>query len=169
MAGNQQLRNILKTINFGSLTAGNINDIGKNVFADLGAKTDITNLQEITDAWRAVTTPSYGQFIPQSGEFVTAAVEDTVTTLIAPTGNQVYECSYIGGLNGTFGSLTLTVTLSNLAGDVKVIMAEEVFTTGQEKAISFQNPIFVDSNAKLTVVASAATIDVTAYIHKVAN
>ena len=105
MTGNQQLRNILKSINFGELTAAQVNQVGSGVFADINAKSDMKNLNEITNAWRAVTNPSYGQFIPQSGEFFRVTVADSANSIISPTGNEVYRLIGISISNQTLGSL----------------------------------------------------------------
>lgn len=168
---NQQLRNILKNINFGTLTASQLSQVGGGVFADINAKVDMTNLTEITNAWRAVTNPSYGQFIPQSGEFFQGTVADTAQSIISPTGNEVYRVIAISISNQSLGSLNGTVTLKTTAAgaDNEVVIGEVAVNAG---ATSMLNPdyteIFLDSNATLDVVSSGASLQFDVYACKVA-
>ena len=173
MTGNQQLRNILKSINFGELTAAQVNQVGSGVFADINAKTDMKNLNEITNAWRAVTNPSYGQFIPQSGEFFRATVADTAQAIISPTGNEVYRVIAISLSNQTLGTLNGTVTLKTSAAgsDNEVEIGGVAVNAGDTAALEPTNlgtNIFLDSNATLNVVSSGASLQFDVYACKVA-
>jgi hypothetical protein len=171
--GNQQLRNILKNINFGTLTASQLSQVGGGVFADINAKVDMTNLTEITNAWRAVTNPSYGQFIPQSGEFFRVTVADSANSIISPTGNEVYRLIGISISNQTLGSLNATVTLktSDAGGDNEVVIGEVAVGAGGTSMLEATNlgtNIFLDSNATLDVVSSGASLQFDVYACKVA-
>ena len=171
--GNQQLRNILKNINFGTLTASQLSQVGGGVFADINAKGDMTNLTEITNAWRAVTNPSYGQFIPQSGEFFRVTVADTANSIISPTGNEVYRIIGISISNQSLGSLNATVTLKTSDGsaDNEVLIGGVAVNAGATVALEPTNlgtDIFIDSNATLDVVSSGASLQFDVYACKVA-
>jgi len=162
-----QLRNQLKDITFDNITAGNIQTVGGRVYADSRSKENVNDLVNVQTAWAAVHTPTFGQPIPQTGEFVTATVADTPASLIAPSDNEVYRVDMVGVQNETVGALTVTITLSDLNDEKTIIIASESIADGLQKAITFANPLYIDSNAKLTVIASGAAITCTAYPLKV--
>jgi hypothetical protein len=150
MAGNQQLRNILKTINFGNLTGANINEIGKNVFADLGAKADITNLQEITNAWRAVTTPAYGQFIPQTSAQFNGPISNIgETAILTPTGNEVFVIWGINIKNASGGALAYTIAIEDSDGNSFNINGDDVPIADGSMPQILDSPLYLDSNQHL--------------------
>ena len=171
--GNQQLRNILKNINFGTLTASQLSQVGGGVFADINAKVDMSNLTEITNAWRAVTNPSYGQFIPQSGTIVNTSFGDSATPLISPSGNEVIAASRISILNGNLGGGDVTVTLTmNASSDpfvsVPVTIGTAAVAAGATAVFDIQYPLEVDSNNILSIVATAGNMTAAVYSYKVA-
>lgn len=165
MTGNQQLRNILKSINFGELTAAQVNQVGSGVFADINAKSDMKNLNEITNAWRAVTNPSYGQFIPQSGAFFEATGS---AYLLSPSGNEVYKIILMQIQNPTLGGITATVklTTSNLASDEEIQIYTASVGAGETILISNATDIQLDSNSRIQV--SGDSLQFTLYAAKVA-
>jgi len=162
-----ELRNQLKDITFDDITAANIKTVGGRVYADSKSRDNVNDLVNVQSAWAAVHSPTFGQPIPETGEFVSATVADTPASLIAPSDNEVYLCSMVGVNNETLGALTVTITLSDLADEKTIIIAAEEIAAGLQKAITFANPMYIDSNAKLTVVASGASISCTAYPIKV--
>ena len=173
MTGNQQLRNILKSINFGELTASQVNQVGSGVFADINAKTDMKNLNEITNAWRAVTNPSYGQFIPQSGEITNTSFGDSATPIVSPTGNQVFSVSQISVLNGNLsgGDVTITLTMNAASApflSVPVTVATATAAAGATAVFDLQYPIEVDANNILSIEATSGNMTAAVYTSKVA-
>ena len=161
------LRNQLKDITFEDITGANILLVGGRVFADAGSKESVNDLVNIQTAWAAIHSPTYGQPIPQTGEFMSAEVSDSPASLIAPSDNEVYRVDMVGVHNATLGALTVTITLSDLNDEKTIIIASEEIAAGLQKAITFANPMYIDSNAKLTVLASGAAITCTAYPLKV--
>jgi len=162
-----QLRNQLKDITFDNITAANIQTVGGRVYADQASASNVDDLVNVQSGWAAVHSPTFGQPIPGTGEFVTATVADTPASLIAPSGNEVYQISMVGVHNETLGALTVTITLSDIEDEKTIIIASEEIAAGLQKAITFANPMFIDSSAKLTVEASGASITCTAYPLKV--
>jgi hypothetical protein len=103
-----ELRNILKGFNLDSITASNINDIGKAVFADKRAKGDLNDLNDIMSAWRMVHVPTHGNPIPQTSSINTAtSVADTHVSLLSPSANQVERVLGFWIHNGTLGNITI--------------------------------------------------------------
>ena len=171
--GNQQLRNILKSITFGALTAAQVNQVGSGVFADINAKVDMKNLNEITNAWRAVTNPSYGQFIPQSGFVVQeTSFADTPVPIMAPSGNEVVEVTYLNIANGNFGGdaivATLTIASADAAIDDTIQIFSASFAAGTSQIVTLNPSLQLDSTAKLMATAESSGMNVKAYTHKVA-
>lgn len=166
MSGNQQLRNILKSINFGELTAAQVNQVGSGVFADINAKSDMKNLNEITNAWRAVTIPSYGQFIPQSGAFFeTTGSDDTILT---PTNNEVYKIIAMQVANETLGGITAKVALqsSSLSSNEEVLLYTASVGAGEVIHISQAKDIQLDVSSK--ILTEGDGLKFTIYAAKVA-
>jgi hypothetical protein len=165
-----QLRNQLKDITFDDITASNIQTIGGRVYADSSSRENVNDLVNVQTAWAAVHIPSKGQFIPQSGEFVTASVSDTRAALVTPTNNEVYRIDAISAQNLTLGSITGTIMLqSGLAPPTPTVVTISSASVGAGETVTFTlpNPIYLDSNAILTVVASGASLDYTAFVYKV--
>lgn len=150
MTGNQQLRNILKSINFGELTASQVNQVGSGVFADINAKSDMKNLNEITNAWRAVTNPSYGQFIPQSGNFFELTGNGDI---LSPLGNEVYKIIAMQINNPTFGGVTATINLktSDSSSDEAIQLYTASAGAGETIFITNAKDIELDSTSKIQV------------------
>lgn len=162
-----QLRNQLKDITFDNITAANIQTVGGRVYADQASASNVDDLVNVQSGWAAVHSPTFGQSIPGTGEWVQATVADTPASLVDPSGNEVYEVSMVGVHNETLGSLTVTITLSDNEDEKTIILASEAITAGLQKAITFANPVYIDTNAKLTVEASGASIACTAYLLKI--
>ena len=57
--------------------------------------------------------------------------------------------------------------LSDNEDEKTIILAAEEIAAGLQKAITFANPVYIDTNAKLTVVASGESIVCTAYLLKI--
>ncbi len=161
----RQLRNLLKDITMGNLTPDQINAVGKNVYADFMAKRDLDGLQDIVGAFRSVTVPTYGQFVPQSGA-ITGVTTDGTATLIEATGNEVIEVMAIDCVNGTLGALTCQLTLTDGVNTIQLTAAETV-GPGARKIFSLTNPIYIDSNVKLQATNSGE-MTVQVYSSKVA-
>ncbi len=147
-----ELRNLLKNIRFGDLTGNQINDAGKIAYADVGAKQAIEQISDIRKAWSAVTVPSFGQYIPQTGA-ISAVTTDSTATLIEPSGNEIVKVMNIDVINNTLGSLTCQLTLTDGLTTVQLTAAETV-GVGARKIFSLTNPIYIDSNVKLQATNS---------------
>jgi hypothetical protein len=144
--------------------------LGGQLYYSLNSAVNQVDVNTLVSTFQAVHLPTFGQFIPQSGEFSSATVADTPMTLIEPSDNEVYGVTMIGMHNQTLGSLDITLTLSDAAAENTIIISEQTITAGEQKSFSptlLGGTLLLDSNAKLTAVASGASIDVTAYIHKV--
>ncbi len=160
-----ELRNLLKNIRFGDLTGNQINDAGKIAYADVGAKQAIEQISDIRKAWSAVTVPSVGQYIPQTGA-ISAVTTDSTATLIEPSGNEIVKVMNIDVINNTLGALTCQLTLTDGVNTIQLTAAETV-GTGARKIFSLTNPIYIDSNVKLQATNSGE-MTVQVYSSKVA-
>jgi len=166
--GKSQVRNQLQGNNFATLDASLIGTAGGRVFLNPKTGNDQTAVITIAETFRGVHLPSLGQFIPQSGEFVTATVADTPAALLSPSDNEVFKVDTIGVQNATLGAITATVSIVDaIPGSKEVILATESVAAGTTKTIALQNPIYLDKNAVLSVVASGASLAYTAYVYKV--
>lgn len=144
--------------------------LGGKLYYSLGSAMNQVDIHTMVSTFQSVHLPTFGRFIPQSGEFSSATVGDSPATLIEPSDNEVYAVTMIGMQNETLGSLDITLTLSDAAAENTIIINEQTITAGEQKSFSptlLGGTLLLDSNAKLTVVASGASIKVTAYIHKV--
>lgn len=165
--GKSQVRNQLQGNDFATLDPSLIGTAGGRVFLNPKTGNDQTAVITIAETFRGVHLPSLGQFIPQSGEFFSETVADTPQALISPTDNQVFKIDTIGVQNGSLGALTATVSIKAIfPSDDEVIIATESVAAGTTKTVSLQNPIYIDSNATLTVVATGS-IAFTIYAYKV--
>lgn len=167
--GKSQVRNQLQGKDFGTLDASLIGTAGGRVFLNPKTGNDQTAVITIAETFRGVHLPALGQFIPQSGEFVTASVADSPAALLSPTDNEVFRVDTIGVQNATLGDITATVSIVDsfpITGN-SVVLATESVALGTTKTVLLQNPIYLDKNAVLTVVASGASLDFTAYVYKV--
>jgi len=145
-------------------------ELGGKLYYSLGSAMNQVDIHSMVQTFQSVHLPTFGRFIPQSGTWRTVEVSDTPQNLVAPSGNEVMGVNMIGFHNQTLGSLDITVTLWNLADEESIIIAEETLTLGQQKSLSptlFGGTLLLDSNAKLTAVASGAAVHVTTYYHKV--
>jgi len=103
-----ELRNILKGFTIDAITSGNINEIGKVVYADQRAKGSLNDLNNIMSAWRMVHVPTHGQPIPQTSSLnQQTTVADTEVKLISPTDNQVDRVLGFWIENATLGNITV--------------------------------------------------------------
>jgi len=167
--GKSQVRSQLQGKDFGTLDASLIGTAGGRVFLNPKTGNDQTAVITIAETFRGVHLPSLGQFIPQSGEFVKATVADSPAALLSPADNQVYKIESIQAVNGTFGSITATITITDDVANPtsSVVVAKQAIGAGDTDVITLASPLYVDSNAILAVVASGASLDYTAYVYKV--
>jgi len=167
--GKSQVRNQLQGKDFGTLDASLIGTAGGRVFLNPKTGNDQTAVITIAETFRGVHLPALGQFIPQSGEFVNATAADTPVALLSPVDNQVFRIESIQAVNGTLGSLTATITITDDVSNPtsSVIVATQAIGAGETDVITLASPLYVDSNATLAVSASGASIDYTAYVYKV--
>lgn len=142
---------------------------GGMIYYSLDSAPNQIDICTLVHTFRSMHLPSLGQFIPQSGEFVSATVADTPAPLVSPSNNQVFKVDTIGVANGTVGSITATVTLTDSISEpsATVTLASEAVGAGVTKTIVLANPIYLDKNAVLAVQASGASLTYTAYVYKV--
>ena len=165
--GKSQVRDQLQGEDFATLDASLIGTAGGRVFLNPKTGNDQTAVITIAETFRGVHLPSLGQFIPQSGEFVSVTVADTANALLSPTVNQVFRIDNISVSNTGIPDLTAVVKLSD-GEDAEVTLAKQVIAGGDTTAIiSLTNPIYIDKNAILTVEASGSSLAFTAFVYKV--
>jgi len=142
---------------------------GGMIYYSLDSAPNQIDICTLVHTFRSMHLPSLGQFIPQSGEFVKATVADTPAALLSPSNNQVFKVESIQAVNGTFGSITATITITDDVANPSssVIVASQAIGAGETDVITLANPLYVDSKAILAVSASGASIDFTAYVYKV--
>jgi len=103
-----ELRNILKDLNLGGITTANIKDIGQSVYADISAKKDVTDLNEIMTAWQMVHAPLSGQPIPSTSSLnYVSADENNPVTLLTPSVNEVVKVSGFWVTNSGLSNITV--------------------------------------------------------------
>ena len=167
-----QLRNQLKDITFDDLTAAQIQLVGGRVYADSASRENVNDLVNVQKAWQAVHTPTVGQFIPQTGVWVTNEVSTGEEILIQATGNEVIDASYVGMYNGTAGTLTFSAWLEGANPLERMFFCvDENVQAGQYlnllQVLRQNFPIRIDSGATLNVSASGASLLFSAYTYKV--
>jgi hypothetical protein len=142
---------------------------GGMIYYSLDSAPNQIDICSLVHTFRSIHLPSLGQFIPQSGEFLSATVADTPNPLVSPSNNQVFKVDTIGVQNATLGAITSTVSLktTDSGSDDEVILSTESVASGTTKTISLQNPIYLDKNATLNVKASGASLTFTVYAYKV--
>tara|TARA_Y100000004_G_scaffold11851_1_gene12874 strand:+ start:457 stop:954 length:498 start_codon:yes stop_codon:yes gene_type:complete len=156
-----ELRNLLKSISFGDLQGSQINDAGKIAFADIMASRAVQEIIDIGNAWKTVTLPSYGAIVPQTCEVLMVELEEGSGTILAPTGNQVYEIQGFSFVETSGGSATIDVyvTDSTSANEFRPFTSESL-SSGQRKSAVIKN-FRIDSNCTLYAnVAGTAQINV---------
>lgn len=103
-----ELRNILKDFNLNQITPQNINDIGKAVYADKRAKSNLIDLNEIMTAWQMVHAPLSGQPIPSTSSLnYVSSDENNPVTLLTPSVNEVVKVSGFWVANSGFDNITV--------------------------------------------------------------
>jgi hypothetical protein len=142
---------------------------GGMIYYSLDSAPNQIDVCSLVDTFRSIHLPSLGQFIPQSGEFVSATVADTPAKLVGPTNNEVYRIDNISATNGTLGSITAVVALTDSVSEPSstVTLASQAIAGGATTVITLANPIYVDKNAVLAVSASGASLAYTAFVYKV--
>ena len=143
-----ELRNLLKNITFGNLQGTQINDAGKIAFADAAAEQAINQITNISRAWRSVTHPSYNGIIPQTCEVLMVELEEATGTILAPTGNQVYEIQGFSLVETAGASATVDVIINDGTNDFRPFTSESL-TTGQRKTVVIKN-FRMDANCTMT-------------------
>lgn len=151
--------------------ASQFEELGGKLYYSLGSAMNQVDIHTMTQTFRSVHLPSLGQFIPQSGAWTEVEVsDDPIQDLIAPSNNEVMGVTMIGLHNQTLGSLDITITLWDREDEKSIIISSQTLTAGEQKSLSptlMGGTLLIDSNAKLTAVASGASVHVTAYYHKV--
>ena len=66
-----ELKNQLKSQNLETLKAASIGRVGGSVFPDAPASNDLSQFDEIVNAWQSVHVPTYGQPIAGTGQLQT--------------------------------------------------------------------------------------------------
>jgi hypothetical protein len=143
--------------------------LGGKLYYSLGSAMNQVDIHTMVQTFQAAHLPSLGQFIPQTGEFVSVTVADTPNALVSPSNNEVYKVDTIGVTNNTLGSITATVTLTDSVSEPSstVTLASQAIGDGVTTVITLANPIYVDKNAVLAVSASGASLAYTAFVYKV--
>lgn len=149
-----ELRNLLKNITFGNLQGSQLNDAGSGAYADLSAKNAIDAISSITEAWRSITHPSYGSVIPQTCEVLMVELEEGSGTILAPTGNQVYEIQGFSLIETAGASATVDVQISDGTNQFAPFTSEGL-TSGQKKTVVIKN-FRIDSNCTMTATVTGA-------------
>lgn len=140
------LRNLLKNITFGNLQGAQLNSAGTGAYADIRAKASIDAITNIAEAWRSVTHPSYGSIIPQTCQVLNVELEEATGTILAPTGNEVYEIMGFSLIESAGASATVEITIEDdTNGNVFVPFTSEGLTSGQRKSVTIKN-FRIDSN-----------------------
>jgi len=148
------LRNLLKNITFGNLQGSQLNSAGTGAFADIRAKASIDAISNIAEAWRSVTHPSYGSIIPQTCEVVMAEIEEGSGTVLAPTGNQVYEIQGFSLIETAGASATVDIQISDGINQFAPFTSESL-SSGQKKTVVIKN-FRIDSNCTMTATVTGA-------------
>lgn len=89
------IRDQISSLTIAQLQPDQLSQVAGKVFMSANAVTDQGTAQQLTDTWRAVHAPTYGQPIPSSGT-TASTVGDTV--LLGPGTNQT---AYINAIDFT--------------------------------------------------------------------
>lgn len=99
------IRDQISSLTIGELDPGQLSQVAGKVFMSANAVTDQGTAQQITDTWRSVHVPTYGQPIPSTGA-TASTVGDTV--IFAPGTNQT---AYINAIDFTNADPALAATV----------------------------------------------------------
>ena len=113
-----ELRNILKDFNLNQITPQNINDIGKAVYADKRAKSNLVDLNEIMTAWQMVHAPLSGFWIHNGtlGNItVQYSISDTTDTLLIAVTDVTTVAAGVSIFIPTFSGITLYLDANTTA------------------------------------------------------
>ena len=149
-----ELRNLLKSITFGNLQGTEINNAGKIAFADTMATRAVQEIISIGDAWKTVTFPGYGSIIPQTCEVLMVELEEGTGTILAPTGNQVYEIQGFSLIEAAGASATVDIQISDGVNSFAPFTSEGL-SSGQKKTVTIKN-FRIDSNCSMTATVTGA-------------
>jgi len=150
--------------------AAQFEELGGKLYYSLGSAMNQVDIHTMVQTFQSVHAPAYGQFIPQSGAWTEDSIATGIVDLIEPSNNEVYGVGLIGLKNETLGSLDITITLWDLLDEKEIVISEQTLTSGEQKALSptlYGGTLLIDSNAKLTAIASGDNVTVTTYSHKV--
>jgi len=156
-----ELRNLLKSITFANLKGDEINDAGKIAFADTMASRAVQEIISIGNAWKTVTLPAYGSIVPQTCEVLMVELEEASETILAPTGNQIYEIQGFSFIETASASATIDIYIvdDTSANEFRPFTTESL-SSGQRKTAVIKN-FRIDSNCTLKAnVTGAAQINV---------
>jgi hypothetical protein len=149
-----ELRNLLKSITFGNLKGNEINNAGKIAFADTMASKAVQEIIAIGEAWKTVTLPGYGAIIPQTCEVLMVELEEATGTILAPTGNQVYEIQGFSLIETAGASATVDIIINDGTNDFRPFTSESL-SSGQRKSVVIKN-FRIDANCTMTANVTGA-------------
>lgn len=99
------IRDQISSLTIAQLEAGQLSQVAGKVYMSANAVTDQGTAQQLTETWRAVHAPTYGQPIPSTGT-TASTVGDTV--LFGPSTNQT---AYINAIDFTNADPTTPATV----------------------------------------------------------
>lgn len=148
-----QVRDLLRNQTLEDLTSTSVTTVGGRVFPDAAALANLGALTQISDSWKAVHAPTYGQPIPQTGnaQSLTASEANTFEDVIAPTGNQVTMVQFIGLFNAD-ATTPAQVDVAIVDSNGTAYVASSLNVDPSSFANAFQlgsGPLWLDSNVSL--------------------
>jgi len=148
MAG--QIQNLLKTQSLEAVSPAAFKQVGGVMFPDATANIDMARLVSIVSAFQSVTSPNYGQPIPQTSQVISCVGSET---LLSNTKNTTSLIQGISVTNG--GGVPITCDILVGSAIVAQLVANPSSTTIGLSIGS--SPFYVDSANPLTVSVTSGT------------
>jgi len=147
MAG--QIQNLLKTQSLETVSPAAFKQVGGVMFPDATANIDMARLVSIVSAFQSVTSPNYGQPIPQTSQVISCVGSET---LLSNTKNTTSLIQSISLTNG--GGVPITCDILVGSAIVAQFVANPSSTT---VGLSIGSSFYLDSANALTVSVTSGT------------
>jgi hypothetical protein len=143
-----QIQNLLKTQSLEAVAPSAFKQVGGVMFPDATANIDMARLVSIVSAFQSVTSPNYGQPIPQTSKVVSCTGSET---LLSNTGNTTSLIQAISCDNG--GGVPITCDIK-----VNAVIIHQLVVNPTASAFATPlTPFYIDSNSPLTVAVTSGT------------
>jgi len=148
-----QIQNLLKTQSLEAVAPAAFKQVGGVMFPDVTANIDMARLVSIVSAFQSVTSPNYGQPIPQTASVVSVNGSEAI---LSNTGNTTSLVQAISCTNAGGAPVTCDIKVGT------VILYQLVVGPAASAVASPFSPLYIDNQLSLSVtVTSGSASDLT--------